>query len=229
MCGRFAQYQGALDYVEALSIQLPLSGGVDNIPIARYNVAPQTKVRIIRVQDNQLLLDSVKWGWKPSWANDMQPPINARAETVAASKFYRQIWHHRCLIPADGWFEWMKEGKAKQPYYIHAKNQQPLFFAGIGEFSGNDEHNGFVIITADSKGGMVDIHDRRPIVLTPDMARRWIDPDTSPETAEQILLESDSHANEFDWFAVDPAVGNVRHQGAGLIEPLGDKEQGSLF
>jgi putative SOS response-associated peptidase YedK len=77
-----------------------------------------------------------------------------------------------------------------------------------------------VIITADSAGGMVDIHDRRPVVLTPELAREWLDPATSKARAEQMALHQGEPATAFEWFKVDPAVGNVRKQGPELIRPI---------
>ncbi|HHX1499049.1 SOS response-associated peptidase family protein [Pseudomonas aeruginosa] len=81
------------------------------------------------------------------------------------------------------------------------------------------EQHGFVIITADSAGGMVDIHDRRPVVLSPELAREWLDPATTPERAEQIVLHQGEPAEAFTWYEVSRDVGNVRNQGAHLIEP----------
>ena len=85
---------------------------------------------------------------------------------------------------------------------------------------GPGEHDGFVIITADSAGGMVDIHDRRPVVLTPDLAREWLDPATPKERAEQMVLHQGEPAEAFEWFKVDVAVGNVRNKGPSLIQPV---------
>lgn len=83
------------------------------------------------------------------------------------------------------------------------------------------EHDGFVIITADSAGGMVDIHDRRPVTLSPELAREWLDPGTPKERAEQIVLLQDEPTDAFEWFKVNRAIGNVRNQGPDLIEPIG--------
>lgn len=100
----------------------------------------------------------------------------------------------RALTPVSGWFEWVDEGGGtrKQPYHIQHADGSPVLCAAIGQFPGFDdeqaEQHGFVIITANSAGGMVDIHDRRPVVLPPDLAREWLDPATPPERAVQIVL-----------------------------------------
>ena len=87
---------------------------------------------------------------------------------------------------------------------------------------GAGEHDGFVIITADSAGGMLDIHDRRPVVLTPELAREWLDPATPRSRAEQMALFQGEPAGVFEWFRVDSAVGNPRHDGPHVIEAIGD-------
>jgi putative SOS response-associated peptidase YedK len=125
-----------------------------------------------------------------------------------------------------GWYEWVKDEtdpKRKQPYFIQPREGSACFFAAIGKYPADGEQrdgDGFVIITADSKGGMVDIHDRRPIVLTPELAREWIDPDTTLHRAEQLLLRQGRPSDDFEWFKVGKAVGNVRNQGPELIEPV---------
>jgi len=95
--------------------------------------------------------------------------------------------------------------------------------AAIGQLpdadEGPGEHDGFVIITADSAGGMVDIHDRRPVVLTPELAREWLDPATPKERAEQMVFHQGEPAEAFEWFKVGTAVGNVRNNGPELIAP----------
>lgn len=221
MCGRFVQYSGIADFLEELGGPGEIASGYDNMPLDRYNVAPGTRVKLLRSSPQGMMIDYLNWGWAPHWATRMQKPINARVEKVAESKFYRQVWPHRCVIPANGWYEWVDEGgPRKQPYYIHLKNHHPMFFAAIGEFDGNEERNGFVIITADAEGGLLDVHDRRPIVLPPRSAREWLDQDTSTNRAAAILSEPASKAEDFVWYAVDRAVGNVRNQGARLIEAL---------
>ena len=219
MCGRLSQYHGIHDFVDALSMPYPLLNSVGDQPLERYNVAPTTRVAVLRLEEETLHVDLVRWGWRPRWAKDRAAPINARVEKVAHGPFFRAIWPHRAIVPIDNWFEWVDEGGLKkQPYLIRRKDGRPALCAGIGQFSAEpNEHDGFVIITADSAGGMVDVHDRRPVVLSPELAEDWLAPDTSKEQAEQIALNLGEPSDVFEWYRVSPAVGNVRIQGASLI------------
>ncbi|HHM8677485.1 SOS response-associated peptidase [Pseudomonas aeruginosa] len=223
MCGRLSQYTGLHDFVDALSMPNALVNLVGEQP-ERYNVAPSTAVTTLRLEGDALVAQAVRWGWRPFWARDRAAPINARVEKVAHGRFFSAAWRHRALTPVSGWFEWVDEGGTrKQPYHIQHADGSPVLCAAIGQFPGLDEepadHHGFVIITADAEGGMVDIHDRRPVVLPPELAREWIDPATTPERAEQIVLHQGEPSEAFTWYAVSRDVGNVRNQGAYLIEP----------
>ncbi|WP_095184670.1 SOS response-associated peptidase family protein [Pseudomonas sp. Irchel 3H9] len=230
MCGRFVQYEGMAIFIEELSPQIDLFSGYDAQPIGRYNVAPSTRVQVLHAAEDGLHIDAVKWGWAPFWAKRKRPdPINARIETVTTGKFFKQLWPNgRAVVPSEGRYEWVKDPddpKKKQPYFIRLKSQRPMFFGALTEVHPGlepDDRDGFVIITADSVGGMVDIHDRRPVVLTPDLARVWLAPSTSKERAEQIALHQCAPAESFEWFKVNRAVGNVRNQGPELINPIGE-------
>lgn len=112
------------------------------------------------------------------------------------------------------------DAKKKQPYFIRLKSQAPMFFAALAQVTPGLEprdEDGFVIITAASDQGMLDIHDRRPLVLTPEHAREWLDPQTSPARAEEIAREACRPVADFEWYKVDKSVGNVKSQGAQLI------------
>lgn len=221
MCGRLSQYHGIHDFVDALSMPYPLLNSVGDQPLERYNVAPTTRVAVLRLEEEKLHADLVRWGWRPHWAQNRAAPINARVEKVAHGPFFRAIWPHRAIVPIDNWFEWVDEGgPKKQPYLIRRRDGQPSLCAGIGQFSNEpSEHDGFVIITADSAGGMVDVHDRRPVVWSPELAREWLASSTSTEHAEQMALNLGETSEVFEWFPVDTAVGNVRNQGSSLITP----------
>lgn len=229
MCGRFAQYQGMADYLRELDAEQDVISGYDNLPIARYNIAPTTRVLILHSVDDGLRIDPVHWGWAPFWAKGKRPdPINARVETVTTGKFFKQLWPNgRALVVADGWYEWFKDPdnpKKKQPYFIRLKSQAPMFLAALAQVHTGlepQEGDGFVIITAASDQGMVDIHDRRPLVLSPVHAREWLGHDLSPARAEDIAKNLCLPVDEFEWYPVGTSVGNVKNQGADLILPLG--------
>lgn len=154
---------------------------------------------------------------------DPATPINARVEKVAHGPFFRSMWPHRAIAPINSWFEWLGEGgPKKQPYLIRTRDGAPVLCVSTGQLpdadEGPGEQDGFVIITADSADGMVDIHDRRPAVLTPELAREWLDLATPKEGAEQMVLHQGEPAEALEWFKVSKTVGNVRNKRVDLIQ-----------
>lgn len=228
MCGRYSIYESMDHYLRELAPKQLVINGYDLWPIERYNVAPTSRVEIIRSTEQGLSVDKVRWGWSPYWAKGKRPdPTNARVETVTTGKFFKQLWPNgRAIAPANGWFEWVKDPddpKKKQPYYIRLKSQAPIFFGALAQVTPGLEpskQDGFVIITAASEQGMVDIHDRKPLVLTPELALEWLNPATDASRAEAIARGCCRPVEDFEWFRVDKAVGSVRNQGAQLIKPV---------
>jgi len=223
MCGRFAQYSSRDEYFESFGLKAD-EIQYDPEPIGRFNVAPGTKVLLLNERDEELHFDPVIWGYGPEWW-DKQPLINARGETAATGRMFKPLWNHgRAIVPADGWFEWKKEGDKKQPYFIHHKKNQPLFFAAIGKAPYDKDHGkeGFVIVTAASNKGMVDIHDRRPLVLTADAVREWLSADTTPERAQEIAHDAALPEKDFIWHPISRKVGNIHNQGSELVEEIDD-------
>jgi len=222
MCGRLSQYRGIHDFVAALSIPNALINTVGDLPLEYYNAAPTTQLALFHQEGDVLHADRVRWGWRPHWSKDHTTPINARVEKVAHGPFFKTIWPHRAIIAIDNWFEWVYEGgPKKQPYLIRRKDRAPILCAAIGQYPRYehepDEHDGFVIISADSAGGMVDVHDRQPVTLSAQLAREWLNPATPKERAEQMALLQAEPCEGFEWFKVDMAVGNVHNQGPELI------------
>lgn len=122
------------------------------------------------------------WSYKPSWSK--RPPVsNDRLDTVLkGSSFWKPLLTKRVIVPADGWFEWVGEKGDKQPWFISARDQSPILMAGVTAWHpGRDvsAETGFAVITDDTAGGMVDLHDRRPICLAPDAAQAWVDSDVA--------------------------------------------------
>ena len=126
---------------------------------------------------------------------------------------------------ADGWYEWVKDPddpKKKQPYFIRLKSQTPMFFAALAEVhTGLEPHegDGFVIITAASEQGMVDIHDRRPVVFSPEHAREWMGSNLDRKVAVDLALICCQPTEDFEWYPVGKGVGHVKNQGSDLIRP----------
>ncbi|WHQ73489.1 SOS response-associated peptidase family protein [Pantoea sp. Lij88] len=220
MCGRFAQYSSRDEYFDALGLK---SDEIiyDPEPIARFNVAPGTKVLLLNEREDEFHFDPV-YCYGPEWW-DKQPLINARGETAATGRMFRPLWEHgRAIVPANGWYEWKREGDKKQPYFIYHKKKAPLFFAAIGRAPYGQEHGheGFVIVTSASNKGMVDIHDRCPLVLTADAVREWLSAETTPERAQEIAHDAALPGKDFSWHPVTTKVGNIHNQGESLIEKI---------
>jgi putative SOS response-associated peptidase YedK len=230
MCGRFTQIKTRDDYLEELASDLEFVGGRDTVPLERYNVAPGTRVLLLNQRNDELHLDPVEWGYGPDWWIQMkrQPVINARVETAASSRMFKPLWcHGRALVMADGWYEWKKDksdAKVKQPYFIYHESKKPIFFAAISRYhpdaTAPQDDDGFVIVTAASDSGLLDIHDRRPVVLPPAAAREWMDPGTTPERAEELAKQAAYLPDDFAWHPVSKSVGNIRNDSADLIKPI---------
>lgn len=226
MCGRIAQYRAPRDFTHTMNLHLKLSAE----PLERYNVAPTTNVHVLHEVEGHVQGSMVPWGWKPHWAKGRAGPINARLETVASKPFFRPIWKSgRCIVGADGWYEWKKDPadpKRKQPYFIRLASGEPLLFAAIGQLPHEGEEPtegaGFVIITGAADAGLVDVHDRKPLVLSPDFALSWLSGSTTPEEALHIAEHQELPAEAFEWYPVSREVGNVRNKGPHLIERIAD-------
>ncbi|GGJ86859.1 SOS response-associated peptidase family protein [Pseudomonas matsuisoli] len=180
MCGRLAQHRAAERYLAFLGVTAQMVGRVEDETIQRFNVAPTTPVDLIRPSENGLIWKAERWGWEPSWATRrFGNIINATREKVATSAYYRAIWPNRAIVAIDGWYEWceMPGAKRKQPFFIRHATNEPIFIAAVGQFSPQDaepkDSDGFRIVTADSEGGMVDVHDRRPVAFDREVAQEW--------------------------------------------------------
>ncbi len=230
MCGRFAQIETREQYLESLKPDVEFVGALDGKPIGRYNVAPGTRVLLLNQRDDKLHLDPVLWGYQPSWAKEAgRPPlINARVETAATGRMFKPLWNTgRALVMADGWYEWKKspdDAKIKQPYFIYHESKEPIFFAAISRFHHDaldaPEDDGFVIVTAASDKGLVDIHDRRPLVMTREASLEWLSPETTPERAEELAHDSAIPDYEFSFHPVSKSVGNIHNDNKSLIDKI---------
>jgi putative SOS response-associated peptidase YedK len=138
---------------------------------------------------------------------------------------FKPLWNNgRAIVMADGWYEWKRDGSKKQPYFIYHKSGKPIFFAAIGKapYDKQNENEGFVIVTAASDKGLVDIHDRRPLVLSTSAVMDWLNPDTTSEEAQDIAKEQSIPSDEFTWHPVSKSVGSVKNQGSELVEEIDD-------
>ncbi len=190
----------------------------------RYNVAPTQSVPIIRRGEAGRELVTVRWGLVPFWAKDLKigaRMINAKAETVAEKPAFRDAYRRkRCLVLADGFYEWKKIDGGKQPYLIRLKSAEPFAFAGLWA-DWKDKESGeriesCTIITTEPNALAATIHNRMPAILSPDAYDLWLDPEAAD--GQSLLLPFPEAAMEA--FAVSPRVGNVKNDDPGLIEPI---------
>ena len=217
MCGRFAFYSPA----EATAA---LFGAGGALPVeARYNIAPTQYVAAIRDGDSgDRELVMLKWGLIPFWAKDPaigNRMINARAETVAEKPAYRAAYRRRrCLVLADGFYEWHTEGGVKTPYYISAADGEPIAFAALWEnwHNKNSDENvqSTTLITTAANDFMASMHHRMPVVLSPATADQWL---AGGDGAIEYALE---HGPGLRAWAVDRRVNNARNEGEDLIRAV---------
>lgn len=217
MCGRFAFYSPA----EATAALF----GVDDVPEAkpRYNIAPTQDIAAIRIgSDDSREFASLRWGLVPFWAKDPSignRMINARAETVAEKPSFRTAYRkRRCLILADGFYEWRMESDVKVPYFISLASGEPFAFAGLWEdWHAKDSDQSMqstAIITTAANEFMGQLHHRMPVVLERKAADSWLGGDDLPEIMDKSPV--------FQAWPVDRRVNNARNEGEELVEPAGE-------
>jgi putative SOS response-associated peptidase YedK len=218
MCGRYATSRSSVD----LSALFEATDEVPGLE-ADYNVAPTDPVPIVRVAaDSGRVLSSARWGLLPHWAKDVRAGarmINARAETVAtASAFASSFAKRRCLIPADGWYEWVKlSGGAKQPYYMTPRDGRVVAFAGIWRVWGPEHLLTCSIITTSAVDDLRLVHDRMPLVLPEARWNAWL---TSPVDQALLTPTPAETVAGIELRPVGAAVGDVRNDGPGLTEKV---------
>ncbi|NUR69787.1 MAG: SOS response-associated peptidase [Hamadaea sp.] len=222
MCGRYATTRSSADLSRLFEAFDETEGGVT----VDYNVAPTDKVPIVRVSASReaRVLTVARWGLVPPWATDPRigsRMINARAETVASSRAYAQSFERRrCLVPVDGWYEWTRSPTGKQAFYMNM-NGEGLTMGGIWSVKG--DLLTFSVITLPARGDLAKVHDRMPLLLPPDRWSEWL----SATPSDDLLTPADDdYLSTIEIRAVGSAVGDVRNDGPGLIEPI---EAGLLF
>ena len=221
MCGRFTLRTPAKDIAEVFQLlhALELS--------PRYNIAPTQPVAVVRQIDRHREISMMRWGLVPSWSKDPKsgpPLINARADTVATKPSFRSAFKsRRCLIPADGFFEWQKTGeKTKQPFYIRLAKDHPFAFAGLCEHWGGSDSSAIescVIITTDANETLRPLHDRMPVILREADYDRWLDPKAQDAGNLGKLLKP-YPSEEMTAFPVTTFVNSPRKESAACIDPV---------
>jgi putative SOS response-associated peptidase YedK len=226
MCGRFTLTTPAARLARALK----LSSVPDFVP--RFNIAPTQMVLTVRSTDqDQIEVLFLRWGLIPAWAKDEKignQLLNARMETVTSKPAYRSAFKkRRCLIPADGFYEWQKAGKKKQPYWFHRPDRSPFFFAGLWEhcdLSPEKSLETCTLLTTSANETVKPMHERMPLVVVDEQAEQWLDPKVAD--ADWLQKLAPCPADFFVATAVTDRVNSPKHEDASCIEPA---EAGGLF
>jgi len=223
MCGRFSLTANLTTVAQRFGVPIPTAEAA--VWTARYNIPP-TKTVIVVGDDGARYLTEMRWGLIPSWAKDPaigNRMINARAETVATKPAFRvALRKRRCLVVADGFYEWQKRGRAKQPFYIVLKSREPFGFAGLWETwiaPDGEETKTCTIITTEANELLKPIHDRMPVILTWEVETIGLDPTIQDQTLLLPLLRP-YHAEEMEAYPVSQWVNRPNHDSPECIEPV---------
>ncbi len=236
MCGRYVSVQADADLTDEFDAVDATNGEWAD---GNWNVAPTDPARIVvnrplRDEDGTSAttpsrqLRVATWGLIPSWAKDRKTQgrmFNARVETLAQTNAFRRAYaKRRCLVPADGWYEWQqREGPTKQPMYMTRADGRPLAFAGLYEFWSDPADKdaptltSCTIVTAPSAGPLAEIHDRMPLVLPRGSWARWLDP-AVPDPADLLTGWDEARGEQLELRPVSTRVNKVDHNGPELIE-----------
>jgi len=223
MCGRSSLSKTEKELEERFNATFYTDGLVNYNPLPNYNVAP-THIMPVITNEAQNLFRAFRWGLIPFWAKDKKigyRMINARIETLfEKSSFKQAVTKRRCLVPADGFYEWKKTSEGKQPYRIQTTDQEIFSMAGIWERWKNPQDGqlifSFSVITQGPNELMEDIHNRMPAILRAEQETLWLADDLSPKDLVEMIEPYPSE--HMKAYPVSMRVGNVRNNDAGLIE-----------
>ncbi|MGD8576423.1 MAG: SOS response-associated peptidase [Thiohalophilus sp.] len=219
MCGRLALYTPPDELAQWLD-------AVPRLALApHYNLAPGLDLAACRLDnEGQRELVALHWGLVPHWSkgpDSRYSMINARADTVEQKPAYREPFRHkRCLIPADGFYEWHRTEQGKQPYYFRLQQETPLAFAGLWDhWQGEDRSiNSATIIVTEANDLMRPVHDRMPVILPPETWEQWLDPNQSTTDLKTMLQPYTG--TDLICYPVSKVVNNARNDRADLLQPV---------
>jgi len=212
MCGRYA--------IHATSDQVAQTLGLAEPPPIEpsFNIPPGTRQWVAHSSAHgEVVLETLWWGYRPVWADESAPqPINARAEKVASSPFFRDAFaRYRCVIPASGWFEWQSQDGQKQPYYVSV-SEDLLLFTGIYDPPREGSEGCFAIITQPAAKPIAHIHPRMPVVLDTTSLEGWLDPSRKDRNAVKAATRPIDPAGLRAW-PVDSRVNRPANDDPELI------------
>src|SRR5450432_4278506 len=230
MCGRYTIRR--FDLLRAAFAALALADFEEfSEKVNQFNIAPSQQCPIVRINSKgQRVLSMATWGLVPSWTKGKpkQKPINAKCETAATSAMFRQAMERRrCLIPADGFYEWQGEKPPKQPYFIHLKSDGQFAFAGLWErwreTPDSEPLDTFTILTTETNDVLRPIHQRMPVILDQSAFEKWLNRDNKAADVADLLKPYDPEKMEAH--KVSGRVNKPANDGKDLIEPVADDKQ----
>jgi putative SOS response-associated peptidase YedK len=224
MCGRFVQ-----DFTfETLQQNFNIRAE-DRSIVPNFNVAPTQEILTIIKHENENTLERLHWGLVPFWTKDVSigsRMINARVETVASKPSFRNAFKkRRCLIPAGGFYEWKGEKGQKQPYYITIPSGEPFAFAGLWESwtdkEGDDDSvcKSCTIITTSASESIVELHNRMPVILDPDVYEQWLHVELQDAKQLEPIL-NDGIVHDLKYYQVSTFVNSVKNNDPNCIKPI---------
>lgn len=224
MCGRYTIIAKAEEIEKRFNVEVP------EAYIPRYNAAP-TQILPVITNERPEGVSLFQWGLIPGWAKDKSigsKLLNARSETLAEkASFKTALKRRRCLVLSDGFYEWKRTPKkTKIPYHIFLKNKGLFAFAGLWETYREDDQqtlHTFTIITTSANSTISNIHQRMPVILTPEMEQVWLNIDETPYSPEQVLTPY--AADEIAFNSISPLVNSVRNDNPQLIVPTPPADQ----
>lgn len=225
MCGRFARYSPSRELERYFNTH-PAEFEVES----NYNVAPTQEIPVIVLQEDERHIKKRHWGLVPFWAKDIavgSRMINARVETLSSKPAFKSaLKHRRCLIPANGFYEWFGKAGSKQPFYFHLPSGEPFAFAGLYETwedreapPGAGPYKSCTIITMEASESVRDIHNRMPLILKPEAYDAWLDPGNKEIARMEKLLET-AWVKELKRYPVSRLINRVGSNKKECMEPL---------
>lgn len=221
MCGRFTLRTRLNELLQFYSVESQLQWE------PRFNIAPSQSIPVVRngPHGDKRELATLRWGLIPSWADDIHignQLINARAETIVSKPSFKQAFKsRRCLVPADGFYEWKSSGKSKQPFFIQMADERPFVFAGLWErwTKAQPAIESCTIITTTPNALVADIHDRMPVILTEDAAMLWLDRNVEDADLLTSLLAPYPDGTMVA-YPVSTLVNSPQHDSVDCIQPV---------
>jgi len=232
MCGRYEYHPGEFS---DLRIRFNLDKDLPEFK-SSYNIAPGQQVPVIIREGGRNKVKLMRWGLVPSWSPDPSignRMINARSETLTEKPSFKQLLGtHRCLIPADGFYEWRRDGKGKVPMRIVMKDRQLFTFAGLWDVWRGDPEDGelytFTIITTNANALLRPIHNRMPVIIDRLATNHWLDPGDISSSTLSILLQP-FPSELMDAYEVSRLVNDPRNDSPACITPPDWQSAGPLF